>query len=170
MTWLNTFAEQWWPVFALHMIEIVLFIALLAVMERVLKLDVITRYALWLLTLAKAFIPPVIVLPETFTESMPATFILPSLVASNSELSRELPAMSTSALLFCLWLLSAFLFFGLMIKRHANLRRRLQSATALAPFPNLNCAAFETEAITSPVLLGLFQPKLYLPREWRGSN
>ena len=167
MTWLNTLAAQWWSVFALHMIEIALFLLLIAGVERVLKLNVTTRYALWLLGLAKIFVPPVIALPATFTASMPATFILPSFVATSTDLSRELPTMSTRALLFGLWLLSAFLFFGLMIKRHVHLRHRLQSATALAPFSSINCAAFETEAITSPVLIGLFNPKLYLPREWR---
>jgi TonB family protein len=167
IVWLNALADKWWPLFALHMLELALFIALIAAMERVLKLNVATRYALWLLALAKVFIPPVVALPAQLAASMPAAFLLPSVAVFNPELPPESPAMSANALLLCAWALSAVWFFGLMVKRHAQLRQRLRNATALAPFPNVSCAAFESEAITSPVLLGLFKPKLYLPREWR---
>ncbi len=166
MIWLNAVAEKWWPLFALHMVEIALFILLLATVERIFKLNVTTRYALWLLGLAKVFIPPFIALPALLTERVPVT-LLPNLITANVAVARAPSAVSPYSLLFALWVISAVLFFGLMVKRHLQLRQSLRTAKSITPFANMVCPTFETNALTSPVLFGLLRPRLYLPQDWR---
>lgn len=166
MNWLNTIAETWWPLFALHMIEIALFLLLLAGVERVFKPSVTTRYALWLLGLAKIFVPPFLALPAPLAESAP-NFLLTNIVIVQTAVAREAETLSPYALLLTLWALTAVLFFGLMLKRHVQARRSLSTATPIAAFAQLACPTFETERLASPMLFGVLQPKLYLPQDWR---
>lgn len=166
MMWLNRLAETWWSFFALHMAEIALFLLLLATVERVFKLNITTRYALWLLGLAKIFVPPIITLPEKITESAPAN-LLTNFIVVPATLTQEAEKLSPYTLLLGLWALSVVLFFGLMIKRYVQMRRSLRRAKPITPFAALACPTFETERIVSPVLFGVLQPQFYVPQDWR---
>ncbi len=63
MNTLITLAEAWWPLYATHMIEVSLFILLVWAVDRWLALETRLRYALYLLALAKVFVPPVLAIP-----------------------------------------------------------------------------------------------------------
>ena len=63
MNTLITLAEAWWPLYATHMIEVSLFILLVWAVDRWLTLETRLRYALYLLALAKVFVPPVLAIP-----------------------------------------------------------------------------------------------------------
>lgn len=165
MAWLNDLAQNWWPLFALHMVEVSLFVLLIAGVERLLNLNVAMRYTLWLLALVKIFIPPFLTLPAALPENISTAFLLPDLVTTGATLVRD-AAFNLHSLLFGVWLASAALVFGLMVKRHLSLRQRLQAATPIAPLL-AHCEAFEASAITSPVLTGLLRTRLYLPQDWR---
>ncbi len=167
MAWVHVLADKWWPLFALHMTEIALFIAFVALVERLLKLSVSTRYALWVLALVKAFVPPFLALPTPLPESFSIPALLPSFVASNATVTGEAAVCNPYSLLFGLWLISAVFILGLMVKRHLQLRQSLEAATPIAPFPMAGCQVYETRAIASPVLTGLLRARLYLPPDWR---
>ena len=64
-------AEAWWPLYAVHFVEVSLFILLVWAVDRWMTLDTRLRYALYLLALAKVFVPPffAIPLPEFLTVS-----------------------------------------------------------------------------------------------------
>ncbi|MEK7727202.1 MAG: M56 family metallopeptidase [candidate division KSB1 bacterium] len=164
MSWLDGLAEKWWPLFALHMLEIALFLLALVVVERAFKLNITTRHALWLLGLAKIFVPPIVALP--LAESAPA-LVLTNIIFVPATLARHAEVFSPYTLLLGLWASSAVLFLGLMIKRHWHMQRNLHRAKPITAFANLACPAFETERIASPMLFGLLRPKLYLPQDWR---
>ena len=62
-------AEAWWPLYAVHFVEVSLFILLVWAVDRWMSLDTRLRYVLYLLALAKVFVPPfyAIPLPEFLT-------------------------------------------------------------------------------------------------------
>ena len=64
-------AEAWWPLYAVHFVEVSLFILLVWAVDRWMTLDTRLRYVLYLLALAKVFVPPfyAIPLPEFLTVS-----------------------------------------------------------------------------------------------------
>ena len=64
-------AEAWWPLYAVHFVEVSLFILLVWAVDRWMTLDTRLRYVLYLLALAKVFVPPfyAIPLPELLTVS-----------------------------------------------------------------------------------------------------
>lgn len=70
-------AETWWPLYAVHMVEVSLFILLVWAVDRWLTLETRLRYALYLLALAKVFVPPVLAIP------IPAFLVSPATVALN---------------------------------------------------------------------------------------
>ena len=56
-------AEAWWPLYAVHFVEVSLFILLVWAVDRWMTLDTRLRYALYLLALAKVFVPPFFAIP-----------------------------------------------------------------------------------------------------------
>ena len=59
-------AEAWWPLYAVHFVEVSLFILVVWAVDRWMTLDTRLRYVLYLLALVKVFVPPfyAISLPE----------------------------------------------------------------------------------------------------------
>ncbi|NUO80862.1 M56 family metallopeptidase [candidate division KSB1 bacterium] len=167
MAWFHTLADQWWPLFALHMAEISLFLAFVALVDRLLKLSVSTRYALWVLALAKVFVPPFLAVPAPLPERFAIPALFPGVFASNATVLQANAAFSPYPLLFGLWLVSAVFILGVMVKRHLQLRQSLEVATPIVPLPLTGCQVFETRAVVSPMLTGLLRTRLYLPQDWR---
>ena len=56
-------AEAWWPPYAVHFVEVLLFILLVWAVDRWMTLDTRLRYVLYLLALAKVFVPPFYAIP-----------------------------------------------------------------------------------------------------------
>ncbi len=121
MNTLITLAEAWWPLYATHMIEVSLFILLVWAVDRWLTLETRLRYALYLLALAKVFVPPVLAIP------IPAFLVFSTNVAVDnpvySGVASEAIAVSPAAVstlsaafyLFCLWILSVLVWTGVAV-------------------------------------------------------
>jgi len=56
-------AEAWWPLYAVHFVEVSLFILLVWAVDRWMSLDTRLLYVLYLLALAKVFVPPFYAIP-----------------------------------------------------------------------------------------------------------
>ncbi len=179
MNTLITLAEAWWPLYATHMIEVSLFILLVWAVDRSLTLETRLRYALYLLALAKVFVPPVLAIP------IPAFLILSTNVAVDdpfySGVVSDAISFSTVAVttlppafyLFCLWTLSVLVWAGVAVWKNAAFRRTLKSAAPVDLAPKIaslnapgNLNVFSKPTLPSPILVGLVRPRLYLPSKW----
>ncbi len=179
---MNTFihlAEAWWPLYAVHMVEISFFIVLVWSVDRWLALDSRLRYALYLLALAKVFVPPVLAIP------IPAFLVSPAGVAVDATayfgavseavaVSPEPAATLPPAFyLFCLWILSVLAWTGAALWKNAAFRRALKPASPVdlaSEIASLNAPetlrVYSRATLPSPILVGLRRPRLFLPSKW----
>lgn len=169
-------AETWWPLYTVHMVEVSLFIMLVWAVDRWLTLDTRLRYALYLLALAKVFVPPVLAIP------VPAFLVSTAGVAVNepvySGVVSEAVAVSPGPVtifppafyLFCLWTLSVLAWTGVALWKNAAFRRTLKPAIPVDLAPSLiaprNLEVFSKTDLPSPILVGLIRPRLFLPTKW----
>ncbi len=180
MNTLINLAEAWWPLYAVHMIEVSLFILLVWAVDRWLTLETRLRYALYLLALAKVLVPPVfaIPIPEFLVFSTNVTVDAPVYSGVVSEAiavsPAQVPTLPPAFYLFCLWTLSVLVWAGVAVWKNAAFRRTLKSAAPvvdLAPkIASLNAPGnlnvFSKPTLPSPILVGLVRPRLYLPSKW----
>ena len=179
MNTLITLAEAWWPLYAVHMIEVSLFILLVWAVDRSLTLETRLRYALYLLALAKVFVPPVLAIP------IPAFLILSTNVAvddpfysgvvsdANSFSTVAVTTLPPAFYLFCLWILSVLVWAGVALWKNAAFHRMLKSAIPVELAPEIaslngtrNLKVYSKSSLPSPTLVGLERPRLYLPSNW----
>ena len=172
-------AEAWWPLYALHMVEISFFIVLVWSVDRWLALDSRLRYALYLLALAKVFVPPVLAIP------IPAFLVSPAGVAVDAPAyfgavseavavsAEPATALPPAFYLFCLWILSVLVWTGAALWKNAAFRRALKSATPVdlaSEAASLNAPetlkVYSRPTLPSPILVGLRRPRLFLPSKW----
>lgn len=174
MQLLAEFAEAWWPLYAVHLLETGVFLSLIWVLDHWLPLSLRMRSFLWLLGLVKLFVPPVMSLPAPVVEApIGQALLLPVYFqpfAANSPETLTLPAQ-----LFLLWLASVIVITALMLWQDLGLRRRLSGAIRYQPdarrilsgaLTDLPLRIFTSDRIHAPVLLGIFRPNLYLPADF----
>ena len=172
-------AETWWPLYAVHMVEVSLFILLVWAVDRWLTLETRLRYALYLLALAKVFVPPVLAIPIPAFLVSPATVALDEpvysgVVSGAVAVSPEpVTTFPPAFYLFCLWTLSVLVWTGVALWKNAAFRRTLRSANPVdlaSEVPSLNAPrnleVFSKTDLPSPILVGLMRPRLFLPRKW----
>lgn len=169
-------AETWWPLYAVHMVEVSLFISLVWAVDRWLTLDTRVRYALYLLALAKVFVPPVLAVPIPAFLVSPATVVLDEsgysgVVSGAVAVSPDpVTTVPTAFYLFCLWTLSVLAWTGVALWKNAAFRRTLRSANPVDLAPSLNAPpnleVFSKTDLPSPILVGLIRPRLFLPTKW----
>ena len=172
-------AETWWPFYAVHMVEVSLFILLVWAVDRWLTLETRLRYALYLLALAKVFVPPVLAIPIPAFLVSPATVALDEpvysgVVSGAVAVSPEpVTTFPPAFYLFCLWTLSVLVWTGVALWKNAAFRRTLRSANPVdlaSEVPSLNAPrnldVFSKTDLPSPILVGLIRPRLFLPRKW----
>ena len=171
MSGLNAIAEQWVHIFTIHMLEASVFILFIWIADRFLKMTTVNRYLLWLLALVKLMIPPVISLPGSIGQTIPARFYLVSTVQSTAEVA--IPAdlfLTPESTIFLLWLVCGFLLLGYILVKNMVIRWYLKDAEAVTPAiaRNFNrLRVYQSSAVSSPLLLGIGVPRLYLPCNWR---
>ena len=179
MNTLITLAEAWWPLYATHMIEVSLFILLVWAVDRWLTLETRLRYALYLLALAKVFVPPVLAIPipEFLVFSTNVTVDAPVYSGVVSEAiavsPAQAPTLPPAFYLFCLWTLSVLVWAGVAVWKYAAFHRMLKSAIPVELAPKIaslnapgNLNVFSKPTLPSPILVGLVRPRLYLPSKW----
>ncbi|MDE2888128.1 MAG: M56 family metallopeptidase [Gemmatimonadota bacterium] len=172
-------AETWWPLYAVHMVEVSLFILLVWAVDRWLTLETRLRYALYLLALAKVFVPPVLAIPIPAFLVSPATVVLDEpvysgVVSGAVAVSPEpVTTFPPAFYLFCLWTLSVLVWTGVALWKNAAFRRTLRSANPVdlaSEIPSMNAPrnleVFSKTDLPSPVLVGLTRPRLILPSKW----
>ena len=176
MNTLINLAETWWPLYTVHMVEISLFIVLVWAVDRWLTLETRLRYALYLLALAKVFIPPVLAIPiPSFLDSPPGVAVEAAVysgVVSDAVAVSPGPAtpLPLAFYLFCVWILSVSVWTGVALWKNAAFRRTLRSANPVdlaSEVPSLNAPrnleVFSKTNLPSPILVGLTKPRLFCP-------
>ncbi|MCY3765505.1 MAG: M56 family metallopeptidase [Gemmatimonadetes bacterium] len=158
------------------MVEVSLFILLVWAVDRWLTLETRLRYALYLLALAKVFVPPVLAIP------IPAFLVSPAGVALDEPVysgvvsgavavsPEPVTSFPPAFYLFCLWTLSVLVWTGVALWRNAAFRRTLKPAIPVDLAPSLNAprnlVVFSKTDLPSPILVGLIRPRLFLPAKW----
>jgi len=173
---LTRFADAWLAVFALHMAEVSAFILLVWGVDRAFRLSARLRYTLWLLALAKAFVPPLVRVPPLWAPPVVVSPAVGTVVVAEGEVTGALGAfgVSPSVLLLGVWVVSVLVLAGVVAWKHAAFRRRLSGARPVTlpatVLPDRREAfrlrAFSAEAIPSPALAGFLRPRVYLPADW----
>jgi TonB family protein len=173
-------SEAWWPLYATHMLEFSLFVSLVWTVDRWTKLDTRLRYGLWLMVLIKAFVPPFYSLPlpaVLATEHLPAfapigAFGMPSVKVSVQAVGGP-GQVPWTVWAFCLWVFSVTVFAGGTVWRNVRLRRSLASARPVALTGEVAglrglhaLTVYTAPGLHSPLLIGVFRPRLYLPARW----
>ena len=171
-------AEAWWPLYAVHFVEVSLFISLVWAVDRWMRLDTRLRYVLYLLALAKVFVPPfyAIPLPEFLTVSK-AVPVGPVYTDVFSEVEVVAPVQVSPPplvfYLFCLWGISVAVWAGVMLWKNAAFHHALSVAVPVdlaRQVESLDEAqdvkVYAKASLRSPLLVGIVKPRLYLPSHW----
>ena len=172
-------AEAWWPLYAIHMVEVSLFIMLVWAVDHWLTLETRLRYALYLLALAKVFVPPVLAIPiPAFLHSKAAVTVHEGVSSGVvSEAFDGSPGLVTpfppAFYLFCLWVISVLVWTGVALWKNMAFRRTLKSAAPVDLASDVsslsvpgNLKVYAKTDLPSPILVGLIRPRLFLPSKW----
>lgn len=175
MNLIERFADPWLEFYSIHLFEMSLFISLIWLTDRLIKLNTRLRYLLWNLALLKLFVPPVISLPGAVQETVPEpVFWLPFGVEFQTDQFVSRQDLSVSEILFVAWLgLAVGLTFFIAMK-NTLIRFRLRTARPIQianslPFSESLLSGlqfFETEMVQTPILVGLWRARIYLPVGW----
>ena len=171
-------AEAWWPLYVVHFIEVSLFILLVWAVDRWMSLDTRLRYVLYLLALAKVFVPPfyAIPLPEFLTVSDDAP-IGPIYADVVSEVGVVAPVqvapLPLAFYLFCLWAVSVLVWAGVTLWKNAAFHHALSLAVPVDLAKEAesldkvrDMKVYAKASLRSPLLVGIVKPRLYLPAHW----
>ena len=176
-------AEAWWPLYAVHFVEVSLFILLVWAVDRWMTLDTRLRYVLYLLALAKVFVPPfyAIPLPEFLTFLYPApSYGVPEDISVDPvyydvvyKVVVPEPPPPLAFYLFCLWGVSVLVWVGVTLWKNASFHRELSLAVPVdlaREVGSLNgmrdMKVYAKASLRSPLLVGIVKPRLYLPAHW----
>ncbi len=176
-------AEAWWPLYAVHFVEVSLFILVIWTVDRWMTLDTRLRYVLYLLALVKVFVPPfyAIPLPEflTFLYYAPpdGVSIGPAYagVVSGDEVVApvQVAPLPLAFYLFCLWAVTVLVWAGVTLWKNASFHRALSLAMPVdlaREVGSLDRArdmkVYAKASLRSPLLVGIVKPRLYLPARW----
>ena len=171
-------AEAWWPLYAVHFVEVSLFILLVWAVDRWMTLDTRLRYVLYLLALVKVFVPPfyAIPLPEflTVSDDVPIGPVYVDMVSGDEVVaSAQAIPLSLAFYLFCLWTISVLVWAGVTLWKNAAFHRALSLAVPVdlaREVGSLNRArdmkVYAKASLRSPLLVGIVKPRLYLPAHW----
>ena len=173
-------SEAWWPLYAVHFAEVSLFILLVWAVDRWMTLDTRLRYVLYLLALAKVFVPPfyAIPLPEFLTVSgdvgVPIGSVYADVVAGN-EVVAPMPVAPLPLVfyLFCLWGVSVLVWAGVTLWKNAAFHHALSLAVPVDLAREVgsldearDVQVYAKASLRSPLLVGIVKPRLYLPSHW----
>ena len=171
-------AEAWWPLYAVHFIEVSLFISLVWVVDRWVRLDTRLRYILYLLALAKVFVPPfyAIPLPEflTVSDDVPIGPVYVEMSSGDEVVAPvQVAPLPLAFYLFCLWGVSVLVWSGVTLWKNAAFHRALHLAVPVdlvREAGSLDKArdmkVYAKASLRSPLLVGIVKPRLYLPSHW----
>ncbi len=174
MDYINNLSVVWLQYFAVHVFEFSLFIALIWIVDTVFRLNTKIRYWLWLLALAKIFIPPVLQLPQQ-AQITQQSLVLLAPISTNSVFTQQTSAFSIASWLALIWLFSAFSFALIFWLKNRKLRLQLAGAKAFET-DTLNCTQlnsinnlhlFASDFLQTPLLTGIIRPALYLPANYK---
>ncbi len=171
-------AEAWWPLYAVHFVEVALFISLVWAVDRWMMLDTRLRYVLYLLALAKVFVPPfyAISLPEflTVSKAVPVGPVYADVVSGDAVVApAQVAPLPLAFYMFCLWSVSVVVWTGVTLCKNAAFHRALSVAVpvdlarevrSLSEAQDLK--VYAKASLRSPLLVGIVKPKLYLPAHW----
>ena len=170
-------AEMWWPLYAVHFAEVSLFILLVWAVDRWMTLDTRLRYVLYLLALAKVFVPPfyAIPLPEFLTVSDVPIGPVYAGVVSEAEVVApvQVAPLPLAFYLFCLWTISVAVWAGVTLWKNAAFHRALSLAVPVDLTREVESLSeardlkvYAKASLRSPLLVGIVKPRLYLPARW----
>ena len=171
-------AEAWWPLYAVHFVEVSLFILVVWAVDRWMTLDTRLRYVLYLLALVKVFVPPfyAISLPEFLmvSDDVPIGPVYVDVVSGDEVVaSAQAIPLSLAFYLFCLWTISVLVWAGVTLWKNAAFHRALRLAMPvdLAREVGLlngtrDMKVYAKASLRSPLLVGIVKPRLYLPARW----
>ena len=175
-------AEAWWPLYAVHFAEVSLFILLVWAVDRWMTLDTRLRYVLYLLALAKVFVPPfyAIPLPEFLTVSgdvpigVPIVPVYADVVVGNKVVAPvQVAPLPLAFYLFCLWGVSVVVWAGVTLWKNAAFHHALSLAVPVDLAREVesldearDVAVYAKASLRSPLLVGIVKPRLYLPSHW----
>ena len=171
-------AETWWPIYAVHFIEVSLFISLVWAVDRWMRLDTRLRYVLYLLALAKVFVPPfyAIPLPEflTVSDDVPIGSVYAGVVSEAEVVAPvKVAPLPLAFYLFCLWGVSVVIWAGVTLWKNAAFHHALNLAVPVdlaRKVGSLDGAedikVYAKASLRSPLLVGIVKPRLYLPSHW----
>lgn len=171
-------AEAWWPLYAVHFIEVSLFISLVWAVDRWMALDTRLRYVLYLLALAKVFVPPfyAIPLPEflTVSDGVPIGPVYVEMSSGDEVVAPvQVAPLPLAFYLFCLWGVSVLVWSGVTLWKNAAFHRALHLAVPVdlvREAGSLDKArdmkVYAKASLRSPLLVGIVKPRLYLPSHW----
>ncbi len=171
-------AETWWPLYAVHFVEVSLFISVIWTVDRWMTLDTRLRYVLYLLALAKVFVPPfyAIPLPEflTVSDDVPIGPVYAGVVSGDEVVApAQVAPLPLAFYLFCLWTISVVVWAGVTLWKNAAFHRALSLAVPVdlaKEMGSLNgtrdMKVYAKASLRSPLLVGIVKPRLYLPSHW----
>ena len=171
MTGLNYFSSLWVQYFGLAILQNTIFLGFVFLAFYLLKnADARIKYIIGLLGIVKLLLPPF--LPGSFSWltnigregniSITVGDIIP-LGVDQTTVSSQL---STSTILFILWLTTLLAYLIISVLSTLILKRCLKSAVRVNKTDDSGIKLFFCDRIPSPLSIGLFPKKIFLPAYW----
>lgn len=177
-------SEDWLPLYAVHMLETSLFVLLVWALDRWVSLDTRLRYSLWLCALVKVFVPPFYALPLPsilFGSPEPVAPVVPfadpvflSAPIDFTPIALPPEPIPAAFWVFVLWSVSVLGFVGVTLRRNRVFQRALGIANPIQLSNALDdltqgakLKVFSKANLSSPLLVGVVNPRLYLPATWQ---
>ena len=171
MTELNYYSNLWIQYFGLAILQNTIFLGFVFLAFYLLKnADARIKYIIGVLGIVKLLLPPF--LPGSLSwltnigREGNITITVGEIIPLGAEQTTVSAQLSTSSILLILWLTTLVAYLIISFLSTLNLRRRLKSAVRINKTDDSGIKLFFCDRIPSPLSIGLFPKKIFLPPYW----
>ena len=182
ISFINPIADNWYSVIVPHSFQLLIIFAIIIIIDKLFKKQsAIFGYGLWLIFILKALIPIKISL-FTNNETVSNIVYFNEIVAKPIEFTTQTNVpFSYESILFIIWIIGIIFLITKLIYTERHFHRILNNSEEIKENQLLlaikekigikkKVQLFTSEKIPAPFTIGIFKPKIFIPKELFKSN
>jgi len=182
ISFINPIADNWYSVIVPHSFQLLIIFAIIIIIDKLFKKQsAIFGYGLWLIFILKALIPIKISL-FTNNETVSNIVYFNEIVAKPIEFTTQTNVpFSYESILFIIWIIGIIFLITKLIYIERHFHRILNNSEEIKENQLLlaikeksgikkKVQLFTSEKIPAPFTIGIFKPKIFIPKELFKSN